>query len=139
MANEVNVNLSFEVTSGNNKHISGKNNFIGSLVAAYNGPTPGAVACSTAGTDISLAQMTTPGYCKITNLDPTNYVSVGTFGDAEFIPLMEVGPGEFAFFKLNRNFGKSYGVGTGTTDSGATLRIKADTATCKVLVEAFER
>lgn len=139
MANEVNVTARMEITSGVNKYRMSRDNFISSLVGTYNGPTPGAISVSVAGTDVSLAQLTTPGFCVITNLDLTNFVSVGTWGDSEFIPLIEVGPGEFAMFKLSRNLGKSYGVGTGTTDSGATLRLKADTAACKVLVEAFER
>ena len=52
---------------------------------------------------------------------------------------IEVGPGEQYPVKLSRNIGNSYGTGTGTLGADTSMRIKADTAACVVVVEAFER
>jgi len=112
-------------------------------VTGTKGPVPGAVACSTAGTDIDLSELTTPGYCRIMNQDPTNYVTVGIY-DPEtttFYPMLELLPGETYVMRLSRNLAWEYGTAAGTGTTGPEtnrLRIKAHTASCNVLVEAFE-
>lgn len=103
------------------------------------GPTPGAFSASTDGTNVDLSELTTPGLCVIRNLDATNYVEVGIWDGLEFYPIIEVGPGEHYVLKLSRNIGNSYGTGTGTLGADTSMRIKADTAACVVVVEAFER
>lgn len=108
------------------------------------GPTPGAVLCSTAGTDIDLSQLTTPGLCRIMNVDPTNYVSIGVYDPetATFYPLLELLPGESFPIRLSRDLGWQYGTAAGTGTTGAktqTMRVKANAAACVVLVEAFEK
>ena len=108
------------------------------------GPTPGAFVASIYGTDVDLGQLTTPGLCRVSNQDSTNYVTYGIC-DPEtevFYPLGEILPGEFFIFRLSRNLGEEYpGTGTGTGTAGPktnTLRFVADTDECVVLVEAFE-
>jgi hypothetical protein len=105
------------------------------------GPTPGAFAASTAGTDVDLTELTTPGLCRIMNQDDTNYVTVGMWDPegSTFYPMMELLPGETYVFRLSRSIEEEYSTGTGTTGANTNrLRIKADTAACNVLVEAFE-
>lgn len=101
------------------------------------GPTPGMISCSTAGTDINLSQLTTAGVCRIFNKDPTNFVTVGMWDGTHFHPLMEIRAGEFWIFRLSRELGNEYGTGTSVTSAADTLRIKADTAACEVVVDAF--
>ncbi len=106
------------------------------------GPTPGYVLVSKAGTDINLSQITSPGgWCRIQNLDPTNFVEIGVWDPVFGIHLIlcELLPGEFFNLRLSRYLGQQFGTGSGsaTSNPGATLRIKATVAACGVLIEAF--
>lgn len=104
------------------------------------GPTPGALAVPVTGLNVDLSELTTPGLCRITNLETSggNYVMVGKYDGASFHPLMEVGPGESYVIKLYRYLSAEW-VGTGTPADVNTLRLMADTDTVNVLVEAFEK
>jgi hypothetical protein len=106
------------------------------------GPTPGAFVAGTLGTDVDLSQLSTPGLAWIRNLDPTNYVTIGIYDPEadKFLPLGELLPGEGYVLRLSREFGVDFSPATGTGTSAATnrLRVRADTAPCNVLVEAFE-
>lgn len=104
------------------------------------GPTPGAIAVSTTGTSVDLSELTTPGLCRICNLDSTNYVTYGLYDDAQsqFLPLGEILPGEEYVFRFSREFGDSL-IGTGTDADNVHFRLKANTAACNVSVEAFEK
>lgn len=111
-------------------------------VTGTKGPVPGAITCTTAGTDISFSELTTPGLCRIMNLDSNNYVEVGIWEPTGsiFYPLMELLPGESYVIRLSRNLQEQYaGTGTGTTAPTNTVRVKANAASCVVLVEAFEK
>lgn len=103
------------------------------------GPVPGAITVTTGGTDVDLSELTTPGLGRIMNLDPTNFVTYGTYDPdtGRFYPLQEVLPGETYPLRLSRSLGQEL-VGTGTA-GGNTFRIKADTASCNVLLEIFEK
>ena len=93
------------------------------------------------GTDVDFSELTIPGLCRLMNLDATNFIEFGIW-DPEggvFYPLGEIGPGKTYTIKLSRNLQEEFGTGTGTTGADTNrLRIKADTAACNVLVEAFE-
>lgn len=105
------------------------------------GPVPGAVTVTTAGVDIDLSELTTPGYAEFINLDETNFVEWGIRepGTSTFYPIGEIPPGGKAGpFKLSRNFLEEY-VGTGTTGPTNKLHLKANTASCNVYVGVFER
>lgn len=109
-------------------------------VTGTKGPSPGAITVSTSGTDLDLSQLTTPGLCRISNQDATNYVEFGIYdaSSTRFFPLGEIGPGESYVLKLSRNVGEEYYSTTGT-DTGNSIRFKANTAAVVVLVEAFEK
>lgn len=110
-------------------------------VANIGGPTPGTILVDTAGTNIDLSQLTTPGLCWMQNLDAANYVEYGMWdaSTSHFEPLGEIGPGEFYCIKLSRNLGLEYGAGTASAGSGNSLRLRANTAACKVKINAYER
>ena len=138
MSDEATLLVSLQIKNGNLDYRSYPTSFTAD-VTGKKGPVPGAITAPTSGVSVSLAELTTPGLCRIANLDETNYVTVGILDpDGDFYPLMEVLPGEFYTLRLSRALGQSWGVGTATTDSGCTLHIQADTASCNVLVEAFE-
>ncbi len=110
-------------------------------VTGTKGPSPGAITCTTGGTDISFTQLTQPALCRIMNMDDTNFITVGIWDpdSSLFYPLMELLPGETYVIRLSRDVGEEYqGSGTGTGTANNTLRIKANTASCVVLIEAFE-
>jgi len=138
MANEAQIRSSLQITTTNIEHRSYPTAFNADVTGEL-GPTPGAFLATVAGTDVDMSEITTPGFCEVKNYDATNFVEVGVYDDGGFHPLLEVGPGEFYTIKLSRNLGSQFGTGTGTTDTGVTLRVKADTAACKVYVGAFER
>ena len=97
------------------------------------GPTLGCIAVATGGTDVDLSELTTPGFCFLYNQDDENYVEYGIWDGSTFWPLGELGPGEHNVLKLSRNL--DLGVGT----AYGSLRLKANTAACNVVVDVFER
>ena len=68
----------------------------------------------------------------MTNIDATNYVKVGLYISATFYPFLELGPGESAVLTLARDIL--------TANAGAAvLRIVANTASCIVRVDCFDK
>ena len=131
MANEFKITTAIQLRNGK---IS-----VNTLPVSYNanqttanGPTPGMVTATTGGVTVSLAQLTTPGFLMIQNTDATNYVQYGLLISATFYPLGELLPGEVNVLRLARNI---------LTDNGsaAVLRLEANTASCLVLVQAFDK
>lgn len=138
MASEVSIRSSLQIVSGNFRYQSQPTAFIGSVSVAR-GPTPGLVSISTTGESVSLSELITPGYCRIQNLDATNYVEWGILVSATFYPLGEILAGESYVFRFSRNLGEAETVpGTGTTGPVNTLYLRSNTASCDVVVEAFE-
>lgn len=90
------------------------------------------ISATTTGVTVSLATLTTPGIIQIQNVDTTNYVSIGLYISSTFYPLAELLPGETWIFRLARDIL--------TANAGAAvLRLKANTATCSVLLQAFDK
>ena len=107
------------------------------------GPTPGSFLVSTAGTDVDLSALTTPGLARFQNQDDTNYVQVGMWDPegARFYPMLELLPGESYIVRLSRDIEEEFGTGDpGTASAGPStnrLRFKAIVADCQCNVEAF--
>lgn len=113
------------------------------VLAGYQGrgPSPGMLIVPTTGRDVYFTELTQPGWCYIQNLDSTNYVQVGIYDPQTgvYYPLLEFPPGIGYPVKLTRNLQEQYaGSGTGTTGPENYLRIKANRASCRVIVDAFE-
>lgn len=153
MANEARVTSGLQVrktTTGGTvvmDYLARPNSFT-ATVSGTLGPTPGAIVVSGSGTDVVLSQLTTPGLCRMMNMDSTNYVSVGVYepNTGIYYPFMELLPGESYVFRLSRFYPEEQtGTGTLSGATNATLRLKAHAASgvttpvsCTVLVEAFE-
>lgn len=138
MSDEARLTVSLQITSGNLEYQSRPTAFQAD-VAGAKGPTPGAITASTSGTNVDLSQLTQPGLCRIMNLDETNRVEVGVHDGLLFHPLLELLPGESYVVRLSRNVGEEEDMpGTGTTGDVNALCVRANTAACVVLVEAFE-
>jgi hypothetical protein len=120
MADEIRITASMSVDNGN---LSFSQNY-GSRSydqANIGGPTPGMVEVGTVEEAQSFAELTTPGWTTMQNLDDTNFVewgfSTGVYG-GKLMPGETAGP-----LRLN---------------VGTTLYLKADTAACKVVINALE-
>lgn len=144
MANEANIQsrLSVRKLSGSTvllDYTSGQSGF-NADVDGTKGPTPGAITVTTAGVNVDLTALTTPGLCRISNQDATNYFEWGVKDASSgiFYPMGEVLPGESYVIRLSRNIGEEYYSTTGT-DSGNSVHLKANTASVNALVEAFEK
>ena len=140
MADEATIFSGFQIANGDWLVPAGKTTFTAD-VTGIKGPTPGALAVSVTGTNVDLSQLTTPGWCKITNLSTVNFVEWGIYDPetTKFYPVGEIPAGKWTVFKFSRNFAWEYGVGTGTSGAETNvLRLRADTAACNVSVEAYE-
>lgn len=141
MANEATVRSSLYIIKDHLQYHGKPEQFVADVSTAK-GPSPGVLTATTAGTVVDFSQLTTPGLCRIMNLDATNYVEVGIwdFSDNTLKVLLELLPGESYVVRLSRNLNEEYvGTGTGTTAPVNQMRIKANKAACVVLVEAFEK
>lgn len=120
MADEIRISASMSVDNGN---LSFSQNYGTKSYDQTNigGPSPGMMVIGTVEESESFSELTTPGWVTIQNLDDTNFIewgfSTGVYG-GKLMPGDTAGP-----FRLN---------------SSATLFLKADTAACKVVVNALE-
>lgn len=73
--------------------------------------------------DVTFPDLTTPGKCILHNLDSTNYVEYGPKSGGSMVLLGKLQPGEVQQIRLG---------------ASVTLRLKANTAACKVRVMCFE-
>jgi hypothetical protein len=140
MADEATLRISLSIRKGNLTYQSQPTAF-NADVTGTNGPAPGAFNVSTDGTNVDLSELTTPGLCRLMNLDDTNYVEWGVWDPdtSRFYPLGEILPGESYVIRLSRHLTSEYAAtGTSVPDTNNTLRLKANTAACKCVVEAFE-
>ena len=141
MADEATVRTSLTIKKGSLFYTSQPSAFTATQTGE-GGPTPGQLMIPTTGRSIYLTELSTPGLCRIQNLDDTNYVEWGIFDTLtnKFHPLGELLPGETYVFRLSRNLSEQYtGSGTGTTAPENYWHFKANFAACPVLVEAFEK
>ena len=139
MADEATVRSSLQVIKGNLSYQSQPTTFQAD-VSGTAGPSPGTVIVPTTGVDIYFSQLTTPGLCRLQNLDTGNRFEYGIYDTSNkvFYPLGEVLPGETYVIRLSRNLKKEFaGSGTGQT-LDTYLRLKAYGASVTAQVEAFE-
>lgn len=142
MADEATIRSSLSITKDNIEYRSYPNDFTADVTGAK-GPTPGSVTVTAAGTDISLAELTVPGFCRIGNQDSTYSMMVGIWDESTstFHPFQEIAPGEYYTIRMARYIGNEFGSATSTATSGSgnKLRIKSMGGSCTALVEVFER
>lgn len=121
MSNEIRVQAGITVINGNLsfQQSFGTKNYDQTAVG---GPVPGQLTIGTTEESVSLAELTTPGWAVMQNLDGTNFVQWG-FSTGVYGGRLE--PGETA--------------GPFRLDPGVSnLFLKSDTAACKVLLYVFE-
>lgn len=160
MADEVTVNSSMsirKVDSDANSTVLIQRSYQKAIQADMTGalgPTPGALEVAvkgSGGTQITFAQLTTPGWCWISHLgradgsawEAGDYVDIGIYDPAthSFYPIMELQPGDQLPLRLSRNLQEIYvGPGTGTAAGGETARLMAVAypVAQKVSFEAYE-
>lgn len=130
MSKEFVVSSSLKLNNGNVHFASLPTSFSADQAVA-NGPSPGAMNATTGGVNVSFAQLTLPGLAVITNLDQTNFVTVGLYISSTFYPVAEVLPGESYVLRFSRTLL--------TANAGAAVvRLVADTASVHVAVQCFD-
>lgn len=144
MSNEIRTTINFTINKGNTSYQNRPNNEQTSFTntaTSPKGPSPGAVTIPTYGKDIYFTELVTPGEVFMHNLDSNNYVEYGIYDPqiGVFYPLGELLPDGIAKFRFSRNLQEQYaGSGTGTTTPENYFRLKANGASCVVVIEAFE-
>ena len=120
MANEIRVNLQFDVNKG-----SFTDSFpVPSKLFTQTGTGGGGPGKFTAGTSestLAFSELGTEGWLCMKNLDPTNYVQWG-FATADYGG--RISPGGFAIFEM---------------EPSITLYIKANVAACEMQIKGFEK
>jgi hypothetical protein len=120
MANEIRISESVNVVNG-----SFRDSFAPGLVtitqASSGGGNPGTVSIGTAEEDVAFGDVT-PSLVILQNLDGTNFVQYGPKSGGAMIAFGKLAAGKTARFVM---------------DAAVTLRMKADTATCKVLIKGY--
>jgi hypothetical protein len=140
MADEATIFAGLQIINGDWHVPAGVTNYTDD-VSGIKGPVPGAIAVPVTGVNVDLSELTTPGWCKIYNLDTTNYVEYGGFDASTetFYPVGEIPAGKWIVFKLSRHLGSEYGtVGTAAGASGNYLRLRSPAGVGKAAVEAYE-
>ena len=116
------------------------------------GPLPGAILVPLAGVDVSLSQLTQPGWCGFHHQglasggdlgdDPSiYYVDIGVKDvlTGRFYPMLELQPGWKLPHYFSRNLLESYNqTGTGTGPANNTLHLISHIAPCNVYIGACE-
>jgi hypothetical protein len=140
MADEATIISSISLNKGNLQYQSQPQSFTAD-VSGTKGPTPGAIAVSTTGTNVDLSQLTTPGLVRVLNLDEDHAVHYGPY-DPEtlrFYPVFKALPGESYVHRFSDLLGDELLTGTGTGGASTVrLRMLAEVESCDVVVEAFE-
>jgi len=138
MANEAVLQVGLRIQKGNLSYQSLPQSFT-ATVTGSKGPTPGAITVTTAGVNVDLSGLTTPGLCRLMNLDSTNVVEWGVHDGSIFHPVGEMLPGESYVIRFSRNLLEEEDVpGTGTTADINAFMLRAVGGSCICLVECFE-
>ncbi len=102
---------------------------------------PGQITVPTTGVDIDLSELIAAGYWEGYNLDSTNSVELCIHDGSVAHPFAELPPGgklQSGYFP--RSLGEERGIpGTGTTAVVNTLLAIANVASCKIVLNIFER
>lgn len=120
MANEIKHTTSITVIKGSFRDTFSPN--LAQLdMAGSGGGNPGIVDIGTSEEDIAFGDVT-PALCIIQNLDTANFVTYGPKSGASMVLFGKIKPGQHDVIHLG---------------AAVTLRMVADTAACKVNIQAY--
>lgn len=144
MANEIQVHSALNITlapGSTSQQYRSQPTTMTDDVETVAGPVPGYQVIGTTPETIDLSALgvgVDPGWCRIQNLDITNFVLVGIWDGAAFLPMIELEAEQWVVMKLYRDLGKEFS-GTGSSSPGNLLAMMANTAECKVKIEVYGR
>jgi len=122
MAGEIRAQMSLRITKGNYNDTTALS--IAADQAGSGGGNPGVVDIGTADEPIAAGDLaSTKGHAVFQNLDETNYVEFGPEAAGVLVPTIKLKPGEFAYMPLVPD---------------VTIRARANTAPCRVLVKIYD-
>lgn len=120
MADEITIRTLLNLTNG---YLDDENDIGAKRLTQTNGRIfKRVVDVGTSEETLTFTDITTPGWCYLINLDSTNYVQVGVSTGVYFTRLKAAEPG--GLFRLE--------------NAATTLYLKANTATCKILVVVYD-
>lgn len=123
MADEITVTAALTVAKGGLSIPKlGSAQFTADMAGSKAG-VPGAVSVATSQQDIDLSALSSMGWCRIENTDPTNYVDYGPKSGGVMVDFGRLLPGEATVFRFK---------------PGVTLRMVANAAAVVVLITAAE-
>lgn len=123
MAEEILINCNIKVDQLKIPEIGVKN--IKYDQTALGGPYPGYITVGFAAEeDVSLAELSTPGFCFMRNLDSSNFVTYGPKSAGSMVAFGELKAGEPTLLRLTR--------------TSPTLRMQADTGDVKLQILVIE-
>ena len=141
MSREISVRSSLSVRNGSLQYQSNPTAFAADQ-SVVGGPTPGQIVAATAGTNVDLSALASPGLCRVMNLDAVNSCDVGVYDASadKFYPLVEVRPSESFVFRLSTRLNDEYpgGTGTGSDAPADAVQVRGKGGAVKILFEAFE-
>jgi hypothetical protein len=144
MSNEAIISVQLQVRIGSLNYQSLPPSYYGNISVA-NGPSPGVVTATPAGTVVAFTQLKVPGYFRIMNLQAVGspgYVEHGPWNGTDFFPYEELLPGETYVGRFSRNLGQEFiGTASSSTHVGPKeIMVKAHGAggNIAVLIECFD-
>jgi hypothetical protein len=139
MADEASIRSGLSINKGNVKYRSYPDAFTAD-VSGEKGPSPGALAVTQNGVDVDLSEITSPGFCRVSNQGSVTLM-LGVWDGSALHPLKDILSGEHYVFRLSQFLGDQFGTATSTatTGDGDTLRLKSIGGAGTALVEVFER
>lgn len=120
MANEIGLGLNLVANKGG---ISINRNFNESITMSGSHENQTVMDVTTSAANIPLGSIATAGLVLLHNLDPTNFILIGSTVSASFVGPFKIKPGEAFPVRFNPSI---------------TLQAKADTATCQMEIIALE-
>ena len=118
MANEITIAARVQCVNGNVIERDDDSSYTVNQ-ASQSAATPGFVTIGTTEESETFSELATLGWCKLKNIDATNYVQVGFSAGVYGI---RVEAGESCVFRL---------------EPGVTMYLKANTAACKMLIRCY--
>lgn len=123
MANEIKVTASLSCTNGNFILPTIGNAQQSISQSTLGGGGPGFLSIGTSEEAVAFTDVSSLGWCYIKNLDTTNFVNFGPESAGAMVKVGRLKAGEACVLRL---------------EPGITLRMKADTAACKVQIICLE-
>jgi hypothetical protein len=119
VSNEITIGYTFSVNNGGYSSQKSESLSVGQTTS---GAEKSIISIGTSEGDLSFPNIATLGFCRMKNLDATNFITIGPKSAGAMVGYQKIKAGEAAVLRLL---------------PGITLRAKADTAAVKLEIEVL--